>query len=134
MNRITELRKARNLSQESLAKFVGCNQTAISKYEKGQRKIPPEVIAKLCQAFNVTSDYLLGFTDTNTKSPAAQGSEAAIGSDFSVELNDNAMRLQQQALSKLLGLNEQSLRQAISLLEVLEERQARQETAPEAQD
>lgn len=130
MNRILELRNSSKLSQADLAKFVGCTQVAISHYEKGQRKIPPEVIAKLCSAFNVTSDYLLGFSDTNAKSPAAQGSEAVIGTEFS----ENAMRLQQQALSKLLGLNEQSLRQAISLLEVLEERQARQETAPEAQD
>ena len=134
MNRILELRKEQKLSQTDLAKFVGCSQRNISYYENNDRKIPPEVIAKLCQAFNVTSDYLLGFSDTNAKSPAAQGSEAVIGTDFSVELNENAMRLQQQALSKLLGLNEQSLRQAISLLEVLEERQARQETAPETQD
>lgn len=134
MNRIAELRKQAKLSQGDLANFAGCSQRSISHYETGNYEIPQGILAKLCSAFNVTSDYLLGFSDTNAKNPAAQGSEAVIGTNFSVELNDNAMRLQQQALSKLLGLNEQSLRQAISLLEVLEERQARQETAPETQD
>ena len=35
-----ELRKAARLSQSDLAKFAGCTQAAISKYEQGQRKIP----------------------------------------------------------------------------------------------
>lgn len=130
MNRITELRKARNLSQESLAKFVGCNQTAISKYEKGQRKIPPEVIAKLCQAFNVTSDYLLGFADTNIKSPAAQGSEAVVDFGASSVDMDTFTRIQ-RANKLFLSLDDAGKAQALAYLEFLE---AQQSKAPEAQD
>lgn len=130
MNRITELRKARNLSQESLAKFVGCNQTAISKYEKGQRKIPPEVIAKLCTAFNVTSDYLLGFTDTNAKSPAAQGSEAVVDFGSSSVDMDTFTRIQ-RANKLFLSLDDAGKAQALAYLEFLE---AQQSKAPEAQD
>lgn len=130
MNRITELRKARNLSQESLAKFVGCNQTAISKYEKGQRKIPPEVIAKLCSAFNVTSDYLLGFTDTNAKSPAAQGSEAVVDFGSSSVDMDTFTRIQ-RANKLFLSLDDAGKAQALAYLEFLE---AQQSKAPEAQD
>lgn len=130
MNRILELRNLSKLSQADLAKFVGCTQVAISHYEKGQRKIPPEVIAKLCSAFNVTSDYLLGFTDTNAKSPAAQGSEAVVDFGSSSVDMDTFTRIQ-RANKLFLSLDDAGKAQALAYLEFLE---AQQSKAPEAQD
>lgn len=130
MNRITQLRKEANLNQSDLAKFVGCSTMAISNYENENRKIPPDVIAKLCSAFNVTSDYLLGFTDTNAKSPAAQGSEAVVDFGSSSVDMDTFIRIQ-QANKLFLSLDDAGKAQALAYLEFLE---AQQSKAPEAQD
>ena len=130
MNRITQLRKEANLNQSDLAKFVGCSTMAISNYENENRKIPPEVLAKLCSAFNVTSDYLLGFSDTNAKSPAAQGSEAVV--DFgSSSVNMDTFTRIQRANKLFLSLDDAGKAQALAYLEFLE---AQQSKAPEAQD
>ena len=130
MNRILELRKEQKLSQTDLAKFVGCSQRNISYYENNDRKIPPEVIAKLCSAFNVTSDYLLGFSDTNAKSPAAQGSEAVVDFGSSSVDMDTFTRIQ-RANKLFLSLDDAGKAQALAYLEFLE---AQQSKAPEAQD
>ena len=130
MNRITQLRKEANLNQSDLAKFVGCSTMAISNYENENRKIPPEVIAKLCSAFNVTSDYLLGFSDTNAKSPAAQGSEAVVDFGSSSVDMDTFTRIQ-RANKLFLSLDDAGKAQALAYLEFLE---AQQSKAPEAQE
>ncbi len=64
MNRILELRKEKHLSQEFLAKYVGSTRSAISFYENGQRKIPTNIAVKLAEFFDVSTDYLLGNSNT----------------------------------------------------------------------
>lgn len=133
MNRIIELRKKHKLSQASLAEFVGCSQRSISHYENGTHKIPPEALAKLCTAFNVTADYLLGFSDENTKSPAANDSEAKSDSLVPPPTpEDQELFTRIQRANKLfLALDDAGKAQALAYLEFLE---AQQSKAPEAQD
>ena len=130
MNNISLLRKTKNISQADLAKFLGVTQATVSKYELNQIKIPPEIIGKLCSAFNVTSDYLLGFSDTNAKSPAAQGSEAVVDFGSSSVDMDTFTRIQ-RANKLFLSLDDAGKAQALAYLEFLE---AQQSKAPEAQD
>lgn len=145
MNRILELRQARKLSQADLAKFVGCTQVAISHYEKESRKIPPEVLAKLCTVFNVTADYLLGFSDENIKAPPHNRGEADLNSKASLHNRSEAdlesravssvdtvdfMRLQ-RASTLFLSLDDVGKAQALAHLEWLLTQQSRE---PEAQD
>lgn len=75
MNRIKELRKAAGLSQKELAEIAGCFQTAISKYELGQCKIPSEALIKLCAYFDCSADYLLGLSDQQKTGPRPEGRE-----------------------------------------------------------
>lgn len=58
--RITQLRKAKNWSQDELAKEVASSRVMIGKYERGDNLPSIEVIVKLAQAFGVSVDYLLG--------------------------------------------------------------------------
>ena len=61
--RIKELRIENKYTQLELADKVGCNQTAIGKYERGDLEPNLEVLFKLSQIFNCTIDYLLGRSD-----------------------------------------------------------------------
>lgn len=58
--RITSLRKAKNLSQDELAKKIDASRVMIGKYERGDNLPSIEVILKLAKAFEVSVDFLLG--------------------------------------------------------------------------
>lgn len=62
--RLRELREAKGLSQNEVAKLIGVTRTAYLHYETGRYK-PVRKIKELCNLFNVTSDYILG-TDVET--------------------------------------------------------------------
>ena len=61
-NRLRELRKAKGLSQKALAEAVGMSDTGIQNYELETRTPNADVIIKLADFFNVSTDYLLGRT------------------------------------------------------------------------
>ena len=61
--RLKELRLSKNLTQTALANQTGISQSAINKWELGQRKITQDYIVILCEYFNVSADYLLGLID-----------------------------------------------------------------------
>ncbi len=58
--RITQLRKAKNWSQDELAKQVGSSRVMVGKYERNENAPSMEVIVKLANALGVSVDYLLG--------------------------------------------------------------------------
>lgn len=60
MNRLKELRKKRNMSQEELGTLLGVQKAAVCKYETGRVALPNEILIKLCDFFDVTADYILG--------------------------------------------------------------------------
>ena len=61
--RLRELRESKKLTQKQLAEKLGLNQQDISRYETEQIDLSTEMIRKFCEFFEVSSDYLLGFTD-----------------------------------------------------------------------
>lgn len=67
MNRIKELRKAREINQDVLADLLGLEVAAISKLETGRVPLKDEYILKLSTFFNVSSDYLLGAPSKDAK-------------------------------------------------------------------
>lgn len=62
-NRIKNLREKRGLIQELLAAELGITQQMLSKYERDSFIIKVDVLKKLAEYFNVTTDYLLGLSD-----------------------------------------------------------------------
>ncbi len=58
--KIAELRKAKNWSQDELAKHVNVSRIMIGKYERGDNAPSIEVLLKLAKAFGVSLDYLVG--------------------------------------------------------------------------
>lgn len=55
--RLRQARERAGLSQEELARLVGKDQTAISEYERGKRKITITDLPPLANILNVSIDY-----------------------------------------------------------------------------
>lgn len=59
MNRISNLRKQANLSQNDLGKIIGVAQNTLSQWENGLREPDFDSVIKISEYFNVSTDYLL---------------------------------------------------------------------------
>lgn len=62
-SRIKMLREKRGLIQELLAAEIGVTQQMLSKYENDITIIKVDVLKRIAEYFNVTTDYLLGLSD-----------------------------------------------------------------------
>ena len=61
--RLKSLRIEKKLSQPELAKLVGVSKGMISFWENGKNEPTISNLLKLCQIFDISSDYLLGIED-----------------------------------------------------------------------
>ncbi|MTI67440.1 MAG: helix-turn-helix transcriptional regulator [Firmicutes bacterium] len=62
-NKIFELRKKLGLSQKQLADKIGITEASLSRYENDLREPKAEIILRLAECLNCTTDYLLGRTN-----------------------------------------------------------------------
>lgn len=82
--KIKQLRLNHNLTGEQLGKKFNVTKVAISNWENGNRNPDNEMLIKIADFFDVTTDYLLGRTDD----PHTLISEAAInGHSYKFELD-----------------------------------------------
>ncbi len=58
--RLAKIRKAAGLNQEELGIRIGVDQSVISRFEKGQRKMYDDILTELAQALEVTPNDILG--------------------------------------------------------------------------
>ena len=61
--RLEDLRKDKDLTQEQLAKLLDLKREQYRRYETGINEIKAGFIIKICKFYNVSADYLLGFTN-----------------------------------------------------------------------
>ena len=64
--RLKELREDRDIRQETLAEYLHIKQNTYSQYENNQRQLPIDVLIKLAEYYNVSTDYILGLADIKT--------------------------------------------------------------------
>ena len=62
-SRIKQLRENRGLIQEILASELGITQQMLCKYERDVLCIKVDVLKRIAEYFNVTTDYLLGVSE-----------------------------------------------------------------------
>ena len=62
-NILSELRHSRGLSQRKVANDLGVSQALLSHYENGLREPRLDLVAKMCDYYGVTADYILGRTE-----------------------------------------------------------------------
>lgn len=58
--RLKELRESRNLTQSQLSEVLGIGRASVSNYELGTRTPDIDVLLKIADYFEVTTDYLTG--------------------------------------------------------------------------
>lgn len=61
--RILELRKQFNLSQKELAERTGITEASLSRYENNLREPKAEIITRISEVLECSTDYLLGRTN-----------------------------------------------------------------------
>ncbi|MDD2397974.1 MAG: helix-turn-helix transcriptional regulator [Tissierellia bacterium] len=64
---IRELRIEKGITQNELSNYLGLTPKMVSFYELGERFPPYDIINKLADYFNISTDYLLG--RSNIKNP-----------------------------------------------------------------
>ncbi|MDL2238390.1 helix-turn-helix domain-containing protein [Christensenellaceae bacterium OttesenSCG-928-K19] len=66
--RIRELREDSDMTQRQIAAMLAMPQPQYNRYEQGYRDIPTDILIKLADIFNTSTDYILGRTN-NPKPP-----------------------------------------------------------------
>ncbi|SHN87981.1 helix-turn-helix domain-containing protein [Desulfitobacterium chlororespirans] len=99
--RIKELRKEKRLTQQALAKYLDISQQAIVRWESGTSEPSSSKLAKLCQVFNVSSDYVLGLTENSLSNQICRTYEAK---DESYHLVKDIQNLSPQNRALLEGI------------------------------
>lgn len=61
--RIRDMREDNDYTQKFVAEYLMCDQSLYSKYERGVRPVPLEVMVKLAKLYKTSIDYLVGLTD-----------------------------------------------------------------------
>ena len=64
--RLVELRTEKGLSQKDAAADLGVSQALLSHYEKGIREYSLSFLCKAAEYYSVTTDYILGITDSRS--------------------------------------------------------------------
>lgn len=74
--RLKTIRIQRSLTRSQLASLLGVTENAVVKWELGMREPKYEMLVKICDALDVTSDYLLGRTPDPM--PASDGARPSV--------------------------------------------------------
>lgn len=61
--RIRDLREDNDRTQTEIANYLGMKQPQYYRYENGSRDIPSDILIKLADFYDVSTDYILGRTD-----------------------------------------------------------------------
>ncbi len=111
--RVRELRKSKNLTQQKLADMINVTKVSICCYEKGTRTPNLETFIDLVEKLDTTPDYLLG-RDINVVSEGEEPyyitikneewefiSESRKNREISKRINENPKRFIQYINSRL---------------------------------
>lgn len=85
--RLTSLRKEKELSQYELADLLGYSRGQIGNYEQGTREPDHSTLEKIADFFNVSIDYLLG--KSNVRESADKILEKSNDGEYTIALHDN---------------------------------------------
>jgi transcriptional regulator with XRE-family HTH domain len=87
MNKLRELRKIKKITAKMLGDEIGISYASILMYESGKKNPSIEVLKKLSEYFNCSTDYLLGISDIDDNSKNKYNSiiENAVNSGLTPE-------------------------------------------------
>ncbi len=109
--RLKQLRKERQLTQTELGDKINVTKVSISGYENGNRSPDTDTLQRLADFFGVSTDYLLGRTDTPVLTPQ-EHDEA----EFQAFINDPELGVWYKELP---NSNEEELRKLRTIWEMI---------------
>lgn len=62
-SRIKDLRLKQGMTQKQLAEKIGIREATLSRYENDKRDTQWEILGRIAEHLNTSSDYLLGLSD-----------------------------------------------------------------------
>ena len=68
--RIRDLREDADKTQTQIAEYLGTSQTMYARYERGANEMPIRYLVALCKYYQVSADYILGFTNRKFPLPS----------------------------------------------------------------
>lgn len=69
MYRLKDLREDNDLSQKNVANILNIPIRTYSSYENEERGLPIDILIKLAQFYNTSSDYIIGLTNISKPYP-----------------------------------------------------------------
>ena len=97
-DRLKELRKSKNLTQEEFGKLFGVAKNTVSYWEANTSKPDIDLIKEIAKYFNVTTDYLLGFNQDDLDKieklkTTLKESGLMVGDDLTIEEFEKALKI-----------------------------------------
>lgn len=68
---LRECRKAKGMSQATLSRLLGVTQQAVGKWETGRSNPDPQMLVRLAEVLETTTDYLLGLHSSGKEAEQA---------------------------------------------------------------
>ena len=111
-NRLKQLRKENNLTQEELAQKISKTRSTIAGYETERKEPDYETLVLLAKYFNVSLDYLMGVSDV--RNPYINDKDLD-------EVNKFLLELKKEAEKEGLEFDETSPQELIETYKLLKE-------------
>ena len=67
--RVRDLREDHDLTQMQVAEALGMKQSQYSRYERGLRDLPTDILIHLARMYRTSTDYILGLTNESRPYP-----------------------------------------------------------------
>jgi len=127
--RLAELRSARGLTQQQLADLTGLTRGRLNNYEQGTREPDLVTLQSLADFFDVTTDYLLGRTETTAEAAAETMSkiDQALGEDpdlLAFWLETKKRPDLQLFLKQVKSASPKAIRQMMTIIKMIEDEES----------
>ncbi|MDF2927909.1 MAG: transcriptional regulator, family [Anaerospora sp.] len=127
--RLAELRGAKGLTQQQLADLTGLTRGRLNNYEQGTREPDLVTLQSLADFFDVTTDYLLGRTDTTAEAAAETMSkiDQALGEDpdlLAFWLETKKRPDLQLFLKQVKSASPKAIRQMMTIIKMIEDEES----------
>ena len=97
-DRLKQIRKTENVTQEDLGKYLDVGATTISNWENNVSQPSIEQIVKIAKYFNVSTDYLMGIIEDDVPKieklrQTLREAGIMVGTDLSYDELNRALRI-----------------------------------------
>ena len=96
--KIQSAREEKGLSQEQLARLIGCSQSALSNYEKGKRRLYLSQLEKMAEILDKPLEYFVETLGHNQHSPVVPDRNQSF-----VEIMNQLNRLTDEDISEVMN-------------------------------